>query len=525
MERAVNEFRGEKAESYGNTIIYEGFPFFFYEVSEPDFSEDEIILSEALTSIILGKLGTDELDSRYGGVFSVDFVRQFKEKILKPITYSEGLEYLLRTEDMQSMKESLIALIKEYFPDSKKAGIVAEMILDNSVGYGKLASLLRDDDLEEVMVNGYEKNVFIFHRRYGHCKTNINYSDKKFLDDLLLKIARSVGKTIDADHPLLDARLPDGNRANATFPFVTPFGSTLTIRKFTSAPLTIVDLIENNTMTSDLAAFFWVMVEGMGIEPMNMIIIGGSGSGKTTTLNALSVFIRFSERVVSIEDTLERQLGNRDNWVRMETRPRLKGQEGTTMNDLLKNAMRMRPDRLIVGEVRGPEAQTLFVAMDTGHKGSLGTLHSNSAREMLLRLKSDPMNVPEELVPLLNLVIVQFRMYVKGKGWQRRVLTVTEISSMERQPLVSNIFEWDGRSDKILRTDIPMRLIEEIATKTLKTKKDIEKEIFTRKKVLEWMISNNIRSLQEVELVVQQYYYDPESLLRKVLDGNTASPS
>ena len=521
MQPAINEFRGDKVDSYARATIYEGFPFFFYELSAPTLTEDEAIVNEALTSLILGKLGADELETRYGGFFSKEFVYQFKEKVIKPITYAEGLEYLMRTEDMAAMRLSLMALLREFFPTSANSAVIAEMILENSSGYGKISELLTDDNLEEIMVNGYDRNVFVFHRKYGHCKTNIDFSNKKFLDELVQKIARSVGKKVDSDHPMLDARLPDGNRANATYSFVTPFGPTLTIRKFTAVPLTIVDLIENRTLTSELAAFLWVMVEGMGVEPQNLIITGGSSSGKTTTLNALSVFVRFSERIISIEDTLELQLGNRDNWVQMETRPKLKGQEGVGMNDLLKNALRMRPDRLIVGEVRGPEAQTMFVAMDTGHKGILGTLHSNNAREMLLRLKSDPMNVPDELVPLLNLVLVQYRLFVKGVGWQRRIFTVTEISSMERQALVSNIYEWDGKIDGIKRTDIPMRLIEVLASKAMKTKKDVEKEIFIRKKILDWMISNGVRSLQEVELVVQQYYYDPDSLLKKVLAGNS----
>ncbi len=520
MVEEVNEYKGQKVESYYRTTICEGFPFYFYDVSEPELSGDEASIVEALTGVIVGRIGADELDSRYGRLFSKDFVGQFKELIIKPVTYAEGLEYLMRISEVDSVKLAAVSLLKQFFPDIQNPIMLAELILDESIGYGRISPLVSDDSLEEIMVNGYDRSVFVFHRKYGHCRTNIDFSGKKDLDDLLLKIARSVGKTIDSDHPLLDARLPDGNRANATFSYVTPFGPSLTIRKFTASPLTIIDLIQNNTMSSELAAFLWVMVEGMGVEPMNIIITGGSSSGKTTTLNSLSVFMRFSERVISIEDTLELQLGNRGNWVQMETRPRFKGQEGVSMNDLLKNALRMRPDRLIVGEVRGPEAQTLFVAMDIGHKGILGTLHSNSAKEMLLRLKSAPMSVPDELVPLLNLVITQYRIFIKGRGWVRRVLSVTELSSMERQALVSDIYAWDGRTDNVGRTDVPMRIIEVLANKALKTKKDVEKEIFVRKKILDWMVFHGMRALKDVELIIQQYYYDPDGLLRRVLAEN-----
>jgi archaeal flagellar protein FlaI len=176
----------------------------------------------------------------------------------------------------------------------------------------------------------------------------------------------------------------------------------------------------------------------------------------------------------------------------------------------------MRPDRLIVGEVRGPEAQTLFVAMDTGHQGCLGTVHSNNAKEMIVRLKSEPMNVPEAMIPMLDLIILQYRMYVRGKGVLRRIAQVSEVSSLEGRPLLSNIFEWDRETDEVKRTKVPSHVIEKLAEKTLRTKKEVEREINVRKKILEWMHANKICSSTEVETIIQRYYYDPESLLEKV---------
>jgi len=511
------EKKGNKIDYYGQIVIYDGFPFFFYEVKEPKFNEEETIVKESLTNLIMGRWSFDEVQGQLEKLFSKKFMEQFREKIIKPITYSDALEYLLPTDDYNTLRLTLITLFKEFLPMIKNHSLLADKVLGGSIGYGKINPFVMDENLEEVMVNGYEKNVFVFHKKYGHCKTNVSFPEKKNLDALLQKVAHTVGKSFDADNSLLDARLPDGNRANATFSYVTPFGPSLTIRKFSSVPMSIVDLIANNTISVELAAFLWVMVEGMSIEPMNIIVTGGSGSGKTTTLNALAAFIKYSERVISIEDTLELRLVGRQNWVQMESRPAMKGQLGVTMDDLLKNAMRMRPDRIIVGEVRGKEAETLFVAMDTGHKGSMGTLHSNSAKEMLLRLKADPMGVPDSLIPLLNLIIVQYRLYVKGKGIERRILSVTEVSSMDKQALLSNIYEWDRANDFVKRTDIPMSLIEIVADKTLKSKKEIEREINVRKKILEWMMKNNIHFQPEVEVVIQHYYYQPEVLLEKVL--------
>ena len=522
MAEAPNQNKGEKVDSYGLVRIYEGFPFFFYEVIEPEMNEEEKIVSESLYNLIIGKWSFEEVEGQLGKLFSRKFMNEFRERIIKPITYNDAMELLMPVDDFAALKVSLVVLLREFVTSVKSHSTLADKILSDSIGYGVLSVFVSDENLEEIMVNGYDRNVFVFHKRYGVCKTNISYTDKKDLNTLLGRIAKTVDKKFDADHPLLDARLPDGNRANATFSFVTPFGPTLTIRKFTAIPLSIVDMVSNNTLSSELAAFLWLMVEGMNIEPMNIIVTGGSGSGKTTTLNALCSFIRFPERIISIEDTLELHLGDRLNWVQMEARPKMKGQEGVSMDDLLKNAMRMRPDRLIVGEVRGKEAETLFVAMDTGHKGSLGTVHSNSSKELLLRLQAEPMSVPEALISLLDLIIVQARLYVKERGIERRILHVTEVSSMENKPLLSNVYEWDRGSDLMRRTNVPTRLIERLAEKTLKTKKEVEREILVRKKILEWMLKNNIHSNPEVQALIQRYYYDPESLLEKVLSETSS---
>ncbi len=514
--------KGAVAASYPQVKIYEGFPFHFYEVSEPEFSGIETLIRESLVKVITGRWSLDELLSQHPEVFQKKFTEQFRETVMAPITYKELLERVPSDEDFELFRQALMRLFRIFFPQVKSPQPLADSIIGASVGYGKLAPLIADADLEEIMVNGYGQRVFVFHKRFGVCKTSLDFSNRKDLDSLLQKIARTAGRQLDADQPLLDARLPDGNRANATFSAVTPLGSTLTIRKFSAVPMSIIDLIVQNTLSSEVAAFLWVMVEGMGIEPMNLIITGGSGSGKTTTLNALAAFIRYQERIISIEDTLELQLGERENWVQMESRLRIKGQEEITMDDLLKNAMRMRPDRLIVGEVRGREAETLFIAMDTGHSGALGTLHSNSAKELMLRLKSEPMNVAEALLPLLDLIVVQYRIYVKGQGIQRRMICVSEVSSMERQALLSNVYEWDRKSDSIRRTDVPSSILEDLANKVLRSKKEVEQEMKIRKSILDWMVRNNMHSYSEVEKIIQQYYYSPEMLLQKVLSETTS---
>jgi len=247
-----------------------------------------------------------------------------------------------------------------------------------------------------------------------------------------------------------------------------------------------------------------------------LIVTGGAGTGKTTLLDILTAFVRYSERIITIEDTLELNLGGRQNWIQMESKPKIHESKEVTMDDLLKNALRMRPDRIIVGEVRGVEAQTLFTAMDVGHRGIMGTVHSNSAREMLLRLKSAPMNVPEMMLPLMNLVVVMHRHYNPKRGIVRRVKHIAEISRMDERVLLSNIFEFDPKKDKAIRTDIPSHVMELLGEKTNMTKNELRKEMLIRKKILEWMLEKGLKKSDEVESVIQKYYLDPSIVLQQV---------
>ncbi|AEF96673.1 ATPase, T2SS/T4P/T4SS family [Methanotorris igneus] len=237
---------------------------------------------------------------------------------------------------------------------------------------GLLEVPLNDPRLEEVMVNGWNLPAFVFHRKYQMCETNI-VLDEGELTRIIENIAYLANRTIDARTPMLDAFLPDGSRVNATTQDVTLNGATLTIRKFTKDPLTITDLIKFGTFDLETAAFLWQAVEGyFGAKPANTLIVGGTGSGKTTTLNVLSMFAMYTDRIITIEDTPELQIPHK-HVIRMITRPPRPGVPGyeITMDDLIKNALRMRPDRILVGEVRGKEAHSLLVAMNTGHDGAL----------------------------------------------------------------------------------------------------------------------------------------------------------
>jgi len=337
--------RGEVLDAYGNVRIIKvkGEPVPIYEVRFPKLSREEQqlfrrIKERAITEIQIDPTAIPNPEERRK-VFLNAVKKMIKEEAPH---YSEG-----------------------------RIEVLADMIVQQMIGYGKLDPLVRDDNLEEIMVIGTGRPVYVWHRRFNMCKTNITFPEEKEILNIIERIAREVGRRIDQQSPLLDARLPDGSRVNATIPPISLDGPTITIRKFKKDPLTIIDLIKYGTINSEIAALFWVFVDGLGVKPANVLVAGGTGSGKTTMLNSLGMFIPPSERVISIEDTAELQLPV-EHWIRLETRPpNLEGKGEVTMDDLVKNTLRMRPDRIIVGEVRGPEARTMFTAMNTGHNGAL----------------------------------------------------------------------------------------------------------------------------------------------------------
>lgn len=394
---------------------------------------------------------------------------------------------------------------------------LGEAAVRDMIGYGQLDPIIADDQLEDILVTAVGKPVYVYHRKYGMCSTNVVFESEESIKYLIDKMARVVGRRIDQQTPLLDARLPDGSRVNATIPPVSLDGPTISIRKFRKDPLTVIDILNLGTLSTDVAAFLWLVVDGFGIKPANILFAGGTGCGKTTTLNAAITFVPERERIISIEDTAELQLSHK-HWVRLETRPpNVEGRGEITMNDLVKNALRMRPDRMIVGEVRGPEAQTMFTAMNTGHDGCCGTLHSNSAVETISRLTELPMAVAPIMIPALDVIVMQQRIYHRQKGQIRRVTEVAEVTGLEGgKPQLSRIFKWNPRTDVVEPTGVPSKIKRTIAEFSGISGNDIEIELEKRAAVLEWMKHQGMRNIFEVGGVIQEYYRDPAGMLKRV---------
>ena len=398
----------------------------------------------------------------------------------------------------------------EYLDDLSKK------LLRDIIGYGKIDSLIQDDELEEIMIIGVNKPIFVYHRKYGMMKTNIEFSDEQELLELIDSMAREINRRIDQESPILDGRLSDGSRINATISPVSADGPSLTIRKFKKDPLTIIDLINSKTLSIELAAFFWLCFDGLGVKSANAIISGGTSSGKTTTLNALSAFIPPTERVITIEDTLELQIPH-EHVIRMETRPpNVENKGELTMNDLVKNSLRQRPDRIIVGEVRAEEAVTLFTALNTGHSG-FGTLHSNSARETITRLTTNPMSVPEIMIQAIDFIIMQNRIYTSSGISYRRISEVAEVVGSEEGVIQLNkIFQWNPETDHIDNVSISSKTLTQISSLSGKSLYEINKEIENRELVLQHMIDNNIHSVDGVNAVLELYYNNPEKVLNRI---------
>lgn len=394
---------------------------------------------------------------------------------------------------------------------------LARKLFQDLVGYGEIDPLIRDDNLEEIMVIGIDKPVFVYHREYGMMKTNILFKDAGEVMNLIDSIARQINRRIDQESPILDGRLPDGSRVNATIPPISADGPSMTIRKFKRDPLTIIDLINSKTISVELAAFFWLCFDGLGVKSANAIISGGTSSGKTTTLNALSSFINPKERIITIEDTLELQIPH-EHVIRMETRPpNVENRGELTMNDLVKNSLRQRPDRIIVGEVRGSEAITLFTALNTGHSG-FGTLHSNDARETITRLTNAPMSVPNIMISAIDFIIMQNRIYRSDGVSFRRISEVAEVSEIEEGVIQLNkIFEWDPQSDTIKNVGITSKTLTEIANVSGNSLNSLYDEIKNREIVLQHMVDQNIRSIRDVSTVLEMYYLDSQKVLNRIL--------
>ena len=428
-----------------------------------------------------------------------------KELVILEETY-EHMKTILVYDDVRKKGEFeldrglLRELITGYDPKitPERRDTLIYYLNRNTLGYGRLDALLHDERIEDITCNGAGIPLFLYHRRFANVQTDIVF-DANELNKYVLKLAQKADKQISLTTPLIDAALPEGSRAQITYSdIVSAKGSSFTIRKFKADPMTPAELVRSNTYSAELMAHLWLAVE----NKKSLIIAGGTASGKTSTMNAASFFIPSVAKIVSIEDTREIQLPH-VNWLAMKTRESLgtQGAQGNiSMFTLLKAALRQRPEYIIVGEVRGEEAQTLFQAMNTGHT-TYSTLHAGNVKEAINRLINDPINVPVAMFGALNLVLVQSLLYGDGKGF-RRCLSLNEIIVEEDKISWNPLFVWNNKTDRFDKVYTRSAVFDNIAYQNNWTDAELAKRLETRRLALEEMAASGKTSVSEVDKAI-----------------------
>ncbi|MFB6178859.1 MAG: type II/IV secretion system ATPase subunit [Halorientalis sp.] len=378
-------------------------------------------------------------------------------------------------------------------------------------GYGKLDPIMNDPRAEDVSCDGPNLPIFVYHEEYTDIETNVTFGSKE-LNNFVIQLAQRSGRHVSVSDPVVSTTLPDGSRIElALGEEVTPRGSAFTIRMYADEPFTPIDLLDYGTASLDMLAFLWLCIE----NNKSLLFAGGTAAGKTTSMNAVSMFVPPRSKVLTIEDTRELSLYH-DNWLSSVTRERL-DDDDITMYDLLRSALRHRPEFIIVGEVRGEEAITLFQAMNTGHT-TFSTMHADSVQTVINRLENEPINVPRPMVQSLDVLCVQVLTRTQGER-VRRMRTLAEIEGIDQRTGeldYSNTYSWNATEDTFSenRSD----LLEEIREERGWNQSDLLREIKNRKRFLRYLQQEDVRDYRRFTAMVNKYYAEPEDVMARIDD-------
>lgn len=482
----------------------------FYPIREP-FAYVEIIREK------------ESLDKRY--VLLEMQLSKDEEYLLKFI--KETLDgFIFQTSDMESkgegkyLSEKVDLIIEDYMLniDSLTKKKILYYLEKESIGLGKLDVIMKDPNIEDISCDGSGVFLFLYHRRYGSLKSNVQFNDEDELTAFVVKLAQKCGKHISISEPMLDATMPDGSRIQMTLSTeVTTKGSTFTIRKFSEDPFSPPDLIEFHTMSSEMVAYMWLAVE----NGINALIAGGTAAGKTSTLNALCLFIPRESKIVSIEETREINLPH-PNWIPGVVRSGFGEVVGNKvigeidLYDLMKAALRQRPEYILVGEIRGKEAYVLFQAMATGHT-TYSTVHADSAQSLIHRLEGKPIEIPRIMLQTLDIVIIQVISRVKNKRARRckQIIEIIDIDPTTKEILTNEVFRWDPIEDKFVYSG-KSYILERIRAEKDISREGMISEIKNRTMLLDWMNKNNVREFKKAATIIAQYTDNPAEIMKKI---------
>jgi flagellar protein FlaI len=434
----------------------------------------------------------------------------------------DNLEDVLTQEDMISGQEKDVILINrgmrlldQYYSTLEVPSIhkIMYFLRRNFIGYERINPLVLDPNIEDISCSGIEIPIYLYHRKHNNIVTNIHFGEKE-LDSLVVKLCQRSGKHVSIGEPIVDATLPDGSRIQATLgKEVTTRGSSYTIRKFKGDPITPIDLIRYGTCSIEMMAYYWIAIE----NNISVLFAGGTASGKTSLMNSISLFIPRLSKVVSIEDTREIML-HHENWIAGATRKSFTvgGTGEVTMYELLKAALRQRPEYIIVGEVRGKEALTLFQAMSTGHT-TYSTMHASDVQTVVNRLENEPINVPHVMMQALGVICIQMQTYV-NETRVRRTKAIVEITGLDARSgslRINELYRWEPVHDNFKRAGDSYVLNEIMKARGWNPDK-LFIEFKNREQILAYLAAKQIRDYVSVSLIVHMYATNPQLVMEAV---------
>ena len=436
-----------------------------------------------------------------------DLLERLFEDVRAPLLYRKEIA----ADPEQALREELEARLEEYGLQITDETFyrLFYYLYRSFQGYGKLDPLMHDPHIEDISCDGPNLPVFVYHDDYTDIETSVAYEPQE-LANFVIQLAQRSGRHVSVSDPVVSTTLPDGSRIElALGEEVTPRGSAFTIRKYAEEPFTPIDLLNYGTVDVDILAFLWLAIE----NNKSVIFAGGTAAGKTTSMNAVSMFLPPRSKVITIEDTRELSLYH-DNWLSSVTRERM-GDADITMYDLLRSALRHRPEYIVVGEVRGQEAITLFQAMNTGHT-TFSTMHADSVQTVINRLENEPINVPRPMVTSLDLLWVQVLTRSGGQR-VRRAKTLAEIEGIDQRTGeldYSNTYSWESQTDSF--REHGSELLDEIRDERGWSQSELLQELKNRRQFLRYLQDNDVTDYRRFTAMVNEYYADSERVMNRI---------